>query len=309
MDILKDDMRDLKACSLTCKAMFASTRYLIHRTLYVTWGMNEKILTPAEKEQYERGGSLGLDLRFLSFMGEHDLLKYARHLNIRVGSGFSPYALESHIQHFRSLDRIHTLTIHPFDARPWSPSYDAYFTQFYPTLTTLALHFHVGSYRFVMRFVVQFPNLENLTLNYLRSETWLLPGTSAPLRVSQPPPLRGHLRCSGLGPRRIPIWATELAFDLQNGINFRSVEFKDVHWERGQQILDGCASSLEEFAVHIIGNGEKESSPRSFSVTETGCTNSHLQGAANWVSSNSGKISHSDPSHSTSHFPPCPKWR
>ena len=29
MDILRDDLRALKACSLTCWAMFASTRHLI----------------------------------------------------------------------------------------------------------------------------------------------------------------------------------------------------------------------------------------------------------------------------------------
>ena len=294
MNILQDDKRDLEACSLTCKAMFASTRHLIHRTLHITWEDDQKVLAPAGKKRYVQGGTPGLDLRILSFMGERDLLKYARHLNIRVGPRFSPQALEPHLQHFRSLDRIHSLTIHPYDARLWIHGCNAYFKQFYPTLTTLALHFHVSSYRFVTRFVAQFPNLENLTLWYLGTQTWLWPGTVEPFAVSQPPPLRGRLRCAGVSPRRIPMWATEFVFDLRNGINFRSVEFKDVRWKHGQKILDACAGFLEEFTVWIDGRGEKESLPRPFSTTETKRTDS--QGSMNWAASNSGETGHSDPS-------------
>ena len=98
-----------------------------------------------------------------------------------------------------------------------------------PYLTTLAPHFHTSSYHLVMRFVVQFPNLENLTLENLGIQMWMLSGAPEPFVVDQPPPLRGHLRCANLGPGRIPLWSTEFAFDLQSGISFRSVEFKDVH--------------------------------------------------------------------------------
>ena len=116
--ILQDDRRDLEACSLTCKTMFALTRHSTHHwTLYVTWENDQKTLTLAEKMRYLRGDTLGLDLCFLSFMDERDLLKYARRLNIRAEPGFSPYSLEPQLQHFRSLDRIHTLTIHSYDAR------------------------------------------------------------------------------------------------------------------------------------------------------------------------------------------------
>ena len=304
MDILQDDRRTLKACSLTCKAMFASTRHLIHQTLHLKWA-----ITPAEKVRYLRGGPPGRDLRFLSLMGERGLFKYARRLDIRAGSEFPPYVLEPRFhEHFRSLDGIHTLTIRPYDARSLGPEYDACFTQFYPTLTTLSIQFHIGNHRFVMRFVVQFPNLENLTLEYLGAQTWIPSEHSGPLAVSKPPPLRGHLRCAGLGPRRIPLLATELAFDLQSGINFRSVEFKDVHWERGQQILDGCAGTLEEFTVHIAGDGKKELLARSFRTTESERTDSHLQYVVNWASSNSRKSGLSVPSYSALHFPGCRNW-
>ena len=255
MDTLQDDMDVLKACSLTCKPMFASTRHLIHRTLHVSWENNQKVFALAENERYVQGDRWGLELRFLSFMGERDLLKYTRHLNISIGWTFSPSALEPHLQYFQSLDRIHTLTIHWYYALIWGDVCNTYFTHFYPTLTTLVLHSPTGHYRFVLQFVLQFPNLENLTLESLQGGTQSLPGISLPPAVTKSPPLCGHLQFVGLS-QMDPAWTREFAFDLPNGINFHSVEFRDVHWEHGQQILDGCADSLEEFTVHVIRHGE-----------------------------------------------------
>ena len=45
VDTLHEDLPALKACSLTCKAMFASTRHLIHQTLCLTPRNNERVLT------------------------------------------------------------------------------------------------------------------------------------------------------------------------------------------------------------------------------------------------------------------------
>jgi hypothetical protein len=265
VNMLQDNRRTLKACSLTCKAMFASTRHLIHQTLRVTEKTNQKILTPAEKKRYPEWNARELQLRHLSYMGECHLLKYARHLDICMVAGFSQYTLEPHLQHFWSLDRIHTLTIRNTlmirchhgcprdDIRPL-------FTHFYPTLTTLVFNSPIDHHRHVLQFVVQFPNLENLTLESLRDEPWTSSVTAVPPIVGQSPPLRGHLRCAGLSPRN-PVWPREFAFDLPNGINFRSIEFQDVHWEQGQQILNGCASSLEEFTVHITEDGANASLP------------------------------------------------
>jgi len=262
MDMLQGNGKALKACSLTCKAMFASTRHLIHQRLRVVEGTNQKIFTPAKKERYLQGEGNNLEFRFLSFMGERDLLKYARHLTICMGSTFRPHFLEPHLQHFRSLDRIHTLTIYSYDAVLWRDVHDTYFTQFYHTLTTLALHFPRGHYRYVLQFALQFPNLENLALTNLWVETWIPSGIPVPPMVNQSPPLRGRLRCSGLDQMN-PVWPREFAFSLPNGINFRSVEFRYVDGRQGQQILDGCANSLEEFAITITGIG-KESLPRFF---------------------------------------------
>ena len=281
MGTLQDDMNALKACSLTCKPMFASTRHLIHRSLRVSWENNQKILTPEEQERYVQGDRRELELRFVSFMGERDLLKYARHLNISIGYvRFSPYALEPHLQYFRSLDRIHTLTIRLFYAFAWCDVYNTYFTQFYPTLTTLSFHSPIGHHRFLLQFALRFPNLENLTLDSLQEGTLVWPGASVLPLVTKSPPLCGHLQFADLSPMD-PVWTREFAFDLPNGINFRSVEFCDVHWKHGQPVLDGCAGSLEELTVHNVTNGERESRLRSFRVATTERIGSHLQITSN----------------------------
>ena len=268
MIMLQDDGNALRACSLTCRSMFASTRHLIHQTLYLTSQNSRRIFTPAEKKRYRRGDYEELELRFLSFMGERDLLKYTRHLNIRIGFMFSPYVLEPHLHHLRSLDKTHTLTIRLYNAPLWCGVSNTHFTQLYPTLTTLVLLFPIGHHHYVLQFALQFPNLENLTLEYLRDETRIFPGIPVSPMVTQCPPLRGYLRCAGLS-LRCSEWPRNLAFGLPKSTNFRSIEFQDVNLEQGQQILDGCAGSLEEFTVHITGYGKNESLPRFLCVTET----------------------------------------
>ena len=52
MDMLYVDLQALKACSLTCKAMFSSTRHLIHQTLCLNVRNNNSILTREEKDKH-----------------------------------------------------------------------------------------------------------------------------------------------------------------------------------------------------------------------------------------------------------------
>ena len=224
IDTLQNDMTALKACSLTCKAMFASARHLIHHTLYITKEVSWRILTPEERERYEQGDRRELELRFLSLVGERDLLKYARHMDILIEDDAPPDILEPHLQYFQSLDRIHTLTIHPYESLLCCNFCNTYFAQFYPTLTTLVLYFPIDHRLFTpWQFVLQFPNLENLTLESLWDQTRVWTGTQVPSEITKFPPLRGHLRCVGLG-TKIPVWRREFFLDLPNSLNFRSVE-------------------------------------------------------------------------------------
>ena len=307
MDILQDNRRALKACSLTCKAMFASTRRPIHQTLHITSRTNQRILTSTEEKQYAKGGRRELELRFLSFMAERGLLRYARRLNIRVGPKFRPDFLEPHLHHFQSFDRIHTLTIDSYEAAAWYLVYNTYFTHLYPTLTTLTLCSPTGQFRYVLEFALQFPNLENLTIENLRDVAWGWQETPPPPAVLQSPPLRGHLRCVGLILQDVMWhWPMELASNLKNGINFRSVEFYHVDGEQGQVILDGCAGSLEEFVIHMAKRGEELSRLGSICATRTELSDPRVQGIAKWAGFNSIKTRPSELLHSVPILPTCP---
>ena len=97
--ILQDDIRALKACSLTCKAMFASPRHLIHRTLYLTVRNNQSVFTQQEKSRYEKRPRRNLELRFISYAGERGLLRYPRQLYINMPSQFTPDNILPHLHH------------------------------------------------------------------------------------------------------------------------------------------------------------------------------------------------------------------
>ena len=119
----------------------------------------------------------------------------------------------------------------------------------------------------------KFPNLKNLAVEYLYDEIRTPPWISIPLVVSQSPPLRGHLQLTGL--ILIDPDGQEPTFDLLNGINFHSIDFRDVHWKHGQHGLDGCARSLEELTTYNVG--EMRSLPRSFRTAKIERFGSHLQ--------------------------------
>jgi hypothetical protein len=169
--------------------------------------------------------------------------------------------LGPHLQHLQSLDRIHTLTVHwcnPFVSRV---IYDSSFSNFYPTLTTLVLHSSIrANHSYVPYFIRQFPNLQNLAFQSLCPPTLDWTAFRGPPVVSQappPPPLRGHFRYINVTPGT-PLWPKRFPSDLPCGLNFRSVEFRNVHCSKGQKILDLCAGTLEELTICIDRKGERE---------------------------------------------------
>lgn len=258
MDMLQNDLRALEACSLTCKAMFASTRHLIHQTLRLTRRNNQSVLTLEEKLRYLRWDYHDTELRFLSYMGERGFLQYTRQVHIRMGRIFTPNILIPHLDYFRSLDRVHSLTIETFDAIIWRNYYKPTFVHFHPTLTSLTFHDPVNHYRFLLQFALQFPNLENLCIERLRDSEWIRPDLTIPTIVDKSPPLRGHLRLVGVD---IAVqWPAEFAYELPDGINFRSVELQDVPCNHAQHILSGCGHTLENLTVVPRGIGAHRTS-------------------------------------------------
>ena len=238
MYMLCDNIPALKACSLTCKAMFASTRHLIHQTLQLSLGKALRILTEEENRlyDYERGDP-DVEFRLISFMDERGLLQYARRVHIFMQDLFTPETLLPHLHCFRLLNQVHTLTINFFYPNNWVNYHSTSFAHFYPTLTSLTLR-NPCNHDWLLNFALRFPNLENLSLEAPRIHHELdVIDTAAP---EVTPPLRGCLRLVGLygtsGPFR----------ETPKGFNFRSVELYDsFSGNQARHALNACARTLE----------------------------------------------------------------
>src|ERR1700753_3862742 len=110
MDMLYDNIPALKACSLTCKAMFASTRHLIHQKLNLSQRKARKTLTRGKKRHYEEGDR-DFEFRLISFMDERGLLQYVRRVHISTHYPLTPETLSPHLHYFQLLNQVHSLTI------------------------------------------------------------------------------------------------------------------------------------------------------------------------------------------------------
>ncbi|KAF9781819.1 hypothetical protein BJ322DRAFT_247491 [Thelephora terrestris] len=266
IDMLHDDLPALKSCSLTCKAMFASTRHLIHKTLFLTPRNNKSVLTQEENKSFRRlnQGYRDVQLRFLSYMGERGLLQYTRKIYIYTPRPvyipdlgvFTPDTLQPHLHHFRSLDRVHALTIENYDADAWRHHYKSCFAHFYPTLTSLTLCRPLGHYQSFLQFALQFPNLEHLCLEWPdEGNEGVRPIRPAPPFVSrifdQPSLIRGHLRLAHMdNADRLPM---NMAYDLRNGFKLRSVELEGSSWNLGQHVLNAHANTIQDLTIISSG--------------------------------------------------------
>ena len=239
MDILRDDLPALQACSLTCRMMLASARRLIYETLYLTPQNNQSVST--RRLCFLKRNHNDVELCFLSYAGERGFLQYTRRVHICMSRTFAPDALLPHLHHFQSLDRVHTLTLEEFNLLRWVSHYQTCFSHFYPTLTSLTLSRCVDYDRLLLQFVLQFPRLENLCVERLWEWANLVVAPPNPnVTVDQPPPLCGHLRLNGGD--TLPQLTT---YFFREGVNFRSVELEKFPRVRAQPILNACAHTLE----------------------------------------------------------------
>ena len=245
--MIQGDLPTLKACSLACKAMFASTRHLIHETLFLTPRNNRSVLTREEKLRYLRRNHQDIELRFLSYLGERGLLRYTRKVHIDMAHTFIPDTLSPHLHHFKSLDRVHSLRIDQYNIASWANHDKTCFLHLYSTLTSLTLSRPFHHYRLLLQFALQFPNLENLCIEWLVPEQWLLTILPLPTIVDQSPPIRGHLRLAGVD--SAVEWPADIAHELPNPINFRSVELEGCVGSRAQHALQACSRTLENLTI------------------------------------------------------------
>ena len=253
MNMLYDDIPALKASSLTCKAMFASTRHLIHQTLELSLDSTLRVLMiPQEEKRNYRRGNSGGELRVVSFMGERGLLQYVRRVHIRPLYLFTPELLLPHLHHFQSLNQVHSLTIDSFYAKKWVNYHSTGFAHFYPTLTSLTLNRPCDLHR-LLNFALRFPNLENLSLESLEFSQEFesnITYTATPERL---PPLRGFLRLTAYGtPTRL---VAVLFREPPKGFNFRSVELCNVPGSQARHALNACARTLEILTIKAYSSG------------------------------------------------------
>ena len=265
MDVLYDDLQTLRACSLTCRAMFASTRRLIHQTLHLTRRKYDEVLTVNGTEEsilleWDFKNIAGLN--FMSHMAECDLLRYIRRVHIHNSCTFTPNALLPHLHHFRSLDRVHALIIEDYHAITWANYHKPFFIHLRPTITSLTLRRPFGHRQLVIQFALQFPNLENLCLEQPEGQ-WIGEYVDVPVVVDQFPPLRGHLRLVDPEAELMGLGLIEFTRELGKEISFRSVELEGSFSGRSlaQRILNSCASTIEDLTITPHGFGTRLRSP------------------------------------------------
>ena len=240
--VLRNDLKSLKACSLTCKAMFVTTRRLIHRRISLTSERNWEVLTLPEKQRYIREDRQGIAIKVLSTIAAHGLLQYGRHLFVDLNKNFTPDNLQPFNHHFQCFDRIEELNIRWLHAQPFLVQFDTFFANFVPTLRSLHLDTPTGDTRDIMDFICRFPHLDDLTLR-MTSEAWMSP-PSSPV-VKNMPPFRGRLKLH---------WFVDLhgymlrqLISLPGKRRFRSLDFRGI--EMGQPVIDACSGTIETLSI------------------------------------------------------------
>ena len=223
--------------------------------MYLSVKNNQSVLTQQERDRlFHRGwGYHSVELRFVSYVGECGLLQYTQQVHVRDGGIFTSKSLRPHLHHFQSLERVRTLTIEYYDASSWVNDYKTCFIHFYPTLTSLTLSRPNSRYRSLLQFALQFPNLENLCLEWLPIKEGNIPDPVTHAMIDQSPPLRGHLRLAGYG--TTSQWPMDFARELPNGFNFQSVELEAFFGDRVHPILEACENSVEDLTIVPLGTG------------------------------------------------------
>ena len=201
--MLRDDLKSLKACSLTCKAMFVSTRCVIHRNIRLSWKRNLDLFTIPERQRYTLGEHPGVPVRVLSEISAYGLLSYARHLYTPLHRNFTPADLQP-FNDFQRFDRIQELDIYWLHTPNSLETFDTYFTNIVPTLRSLHLNTPMGDTRDILDFIRRFPHLNDFTLkmppgNPYGWRTW----ESAPSPIiKKMPPFRGRLKLTNIDKQR-----------------------------------------------------------------------------------------------------------
>lgn len=250
VDALRNDSKSLKACSLTCKAMFISTRHLIHRRLYLTSEQNWEVLTLREKQRYIRGDREGIAIKVLSGIAAHGLLPYGRQLFINLSKNFTPANLQPFSDHFQRFDRIQELSIYWLHTPGFLEQFDTFFANFVPTLRSLHLDTPTGDTRDILDFICRFPHLDDLTFKVSAQDShdWRTWRSAFLPAVKEMPPFRGRLKLHGVSEWRSPIM--QQLISLPGKRQFRFVDFRSCPFRAVEQpVIDACSGTIETLSI------------------------------------------------------------
>ena len=249
MFILGNDMKSLKACALTCKAMFFSTRPLIHRRILLTSEQNWEMLTLREKQRYIRGDRQGIAVKALSGIAAHGFLSYGRDLSINLNQNFTPANLQPFNDLFQRFDRIQELSIYWLHTPGFLARFDTFFPKIVPTLRSLHLDTPTGDTRDILDFICRFPHLDDLTFKMTseKSHDWRTWRSAFLPVVEKVPPFRGRLKLGGISD-----WYGYIVpqlISLPGKRRFRFVDFRCCPFEVEQPVIDACSDTIETLST------------------------------------------------------------
>ena len=247
LEYLENDRRTLKACSLTCKGLFRSSRRIIHRRLHVVGLGKAATMDELELQRYEVANRS--QLRTLLEAAKCGLFHHTWELTIGVGEEFTPDNLQPYLPQFQSFTRLTSLTLHHFNPAPFLPVFEQYFGHLAQQMRSLKFVYPPGPQDDMMYFISQFPNLDDLGFNSFPQHN-LEPSKEYNVSsIQSSPALGGTLQITSTN-----AWRTnslECLTQLPSGLRFRSIAFLHCTGINPDVIIRECTSTLQTL-THVF---------------------------------------------------------
>ena len=227
---LVHDIPALKACSLTCRTLYAVTVPYIHHTLTL-------------------GRGIGGKLNPLSELHELGLMGFAKEIRVKQlpdGSWFTPEALSSfNLRHFSAFANVHTLRLQRLEIHRFIPCTGRHFEHLSPSLRSIMLFKPRCTPQQLLYFLSYFPNLDDIEIRQvLHTHGPTYPAPNLP--PFSAPKLRGQLTLCDFS--WIEIWTRLVT--LCGGLRFRYMDLCNVAGCTSV-LLDACVETLETLRFNV----------------------------------------------------------
>ena len=239
---LARDLRNLKACSLTCRSWYLVVAPRLHHTLTLSAEM-PRFTHHGEKKRL----STHYKLKPLSELHHLDLIPLVKKIRVeqQVGWNSDPWLVprafsRRDLRYFSAFANVQVLVLQGLQIYCFIPGIERYFEHFSPTLQSIALYDPCCTPEQLSHFFSLFPNLDDIEIHRATAYT---PDAAVPdtvLGSFSTPKLRGRLTLYNFN------WAetwTHLANPC-GGLRFRQV---DLHWSTTcvPVLMEACAETLE----------------------------------------------------------------